>query len=83
MVAASVYLFVAYFAWSRLKGWGRYAITVGLVLTIILVGASRVYLGVHYLTDVVAGYSAAVVWVFAVGSVYKWRTRRRAQARHL
>jgi undecaprenyl-diphosphatase len=48
-----------------------------------LIGFSRIYLGVHYVTDVIAGYSAAVVWVFAVGSVYKWRTRRRAQARHL
>jgi membrane-associated phospholipid phosphatase len=80
MVAASVYLFVAYFAWSRLKGWGRYAITVGLVLTIILVGASRVYLGVHYLTDVVAGYIGGFLWtdgVIIAGGLAKWRRYRR------
>ncbi len=33
---------------------------------IVLVGISRVYLGVHYPSDVVAGYAGAFVWVLAV-----------------
>jgi undecaprenyl-diphosphatase len=37
------------------------------------IGFSRIYLGVHYPSDVVAGYAAAVVWVFTVKAV---QTRR-------
>jgi undecaprenyl-diphosphatase len=43
------------------------------------IGISRVYLGVHYPTDVLAGYAAAIVWIAAVRAGYGvWRGRRRA-----
>jgi undecaprenyl-diphosphatase len=38
-----------------------------------LIGLSRIYLGVHYPSDVVAGYAAAVVWVAALRASYgRW-----------
>jgi membrane-associated phospholipid phosphatase len=36
------------------------------ILLIVGIGLSRIYLGVHYPSDVVAGYSAAIVWVGTV-----------------
>jgi hypothetical protein len=33
---------------------------------VVLIGFSRMYLGVHYLSDVLAGYAAGGVWLSAL-----------------
>jgi membrane-associated phospholipid phosphatase len=41
------------------------AVVVGAALLILAIGVSRLYLGVHYFSDVVAGYAAGVLWLSA------------------
>ena len=42
-----------------------------------MIGLSRIYLGVHYPSDVIAGYCAGAVWVGGVGFVDKILMDRR------
>ncbi|MFN8632414.1 MAG: phosphatase PAP2 family protein [Chloroflexota bacterium] len=66
MVAAAFYLFVGYLAWRLLTGHWRIICAALLVLVALAIGLSRLYLGVHYFTDVVAGYIAGIAWTNAV-----------------
>ncbi len=66
MVAAAFYLFLAYLGWRLLRGWRQVAFTGTLLALILAIGLARLYLGVHYLTDVVAGYLAGFLWTDAV-----------------
>ncbi|MGA9627705.1 MAG: phosphatase PAP2 family protein [Bryobacteraceae bacterium] len=62
---------------SRFK---RTAIFAGAALLVVLMGFSRVYLGFHYPTDVLAGYAAAVVWLAVVRAAVLASKRRICSA---
>lgn len=49
-------------------GWRRRTVWAAGAVFVVLVGASRIYLGVHYPSDVLAGWAAAVAWV--IGSYW-------------
>ena len=54
----------------------RIALWTTAALIAAFIGFSRIYLGVHYASDVIAGFAAAVVWTFTVASVYRIRNSR-------
>lgn len=59
---------------SRVRTRG-FIISVAIALTV-LVGISRVYLGVHYPTDVLAGWSAGAAWAMLCWLVALWLQQR-------
>jgi undecaprenyl-diphosphatase len=50
--------------WARTRRQ-RLTIIVSTAVLVVSIGLSRLYLGVHYFSDVVAGYAAALVWLAA------------------
>lgn len=55
---------------SRPDFFRRAIVTFASADAILLIGASRVYLGVHYPSDVLAGYAAAIPWLTACLTAY-------------
>jgi membrane-associated phospholipid phosphatase len=70
--------------WSMRTPWGskwRWPVTALATTFVLLVGLSRVYLGLHYPSDILAGWAAALVWVVGVYGLVFYGTLRPWQAK--
>jgi undecaprenyl-diphosphatase len=66
MVSLVAYGMLAYLVWLQLEHQRARVALVGCTLVLVLlIGLSRMYLGVHYFSDVIAGYAAGAVWLAA------------------
>jgi undecaprenyl-diphosphatase len=62
---------------ARLRSPGLKVLVWALAAALIAaIGLSRIYLGVHYPSDVLAGYLAAAVWVSSLVAADRWRRGR-------
>ncbi|MHB8459376.1 MAG: phosphatase PAP2 family protein [Candidatus Limnocylindrales bacterium] len=85
------YLALAVIAWTSL---GRRAGTIAVAAAMAIafaIGFSRIYLGYHYLSDVIGGFTAGVAWLIVVALAFEtiprtwarrpWATRRGRRSR--
>ncbi|KGE16756.1 phosphatase PAP2 family protein [Paenibacillus wynnii] len=64
MTAFSLYVVIAYLLWHSINSKaGRGLLIAGTILLTVGIGWSRVYLGVHYPSDVLGGYAASGAWL--------------------
>jgi undecaprenyl-diphosphatase len=77
MVSIYFYGMLAFIIIRKTKSWQwRYVVTALTILFILAMGISRIYLGVHYPSDVVAGYTAGGMWLMFSISLLMWWERK-------
>lgn len=62
-IAIALYGFLFYVIWKHDKHHLKNPFIILLGILILLIGLSRLYLGVHYLSDVLAGYMLGFIWI--------------------
>ncbi len=74
---SALYLTIAIIAARYVQRSGaRAAIFLAVSVVVLMVGASRVYLGVHYATDVVSGISLGAAWALLLAASFKVASQR-------
>lgn len=64
MVAMAFFGLVIWLVWRYVRDRPRrLVLSAAFALVIVMIGVSRIYLGVHYASDVLAGFCASLVWL--------------------
>ncbi|NVO85694.1 phosphatase PAP2 family protein [Hymenobacter terrestris] len=73
MIGLALYGCLAWILWRHRRHpvWGLL-----LLLFALLIGITRVYLHVHYATDVVAGFAGALLWLILLRGIFQFKNRR-------
>ncbi|HEY0898042.1 MAG TPA: phosphatase PAP2 family protein, partial [Sphingobacteriaceae bacterium] len=86
MSSVTFFGLLIYFIWKRagLNPGIRYLIISLLVLLICIIGISRIYLRVHYASDVIAGFCVGLIWlVISINLLDRIEKRNKTKLREL
>ncbi|MDA1675475.1 phosphatase PAP2 family protein [Bacillus cereus group sp. TH152-1LC] len=71
-IAFALYATVLFLLWRHVRvQWKRVILTVLVSMMIISIGISRIYVGVHYPSDVLAGFLIAAFWITLVIGIHQ------------
>ena len=72
MVSMAFYGFMIYLIYKKLKNkWLKWSLIILNIILIVLIGMSRIYLGVHYPSDVIAGFLVGVAYLILYTNIVK------------
>ncbi|MNJ32874.1 Undecaprenyl-diphosphatase BcrC [compost metagenome] len=73
MAAFALYGALAYLLWRHIRpGWGRILLIVLSSLMVLIICVSRIYLGVHYPSDIVGALLASGLWLNVMIGIFQW-----------
>ena len=82
MGATLLYGLLALLAWKNVRNRAaRLACVAGACLWILLIGLTRIYLGAHYLTDVLGALAAGLLWLVVCWTAFETLRWRRDPSR--
>jgi len=76
----ALYGSLAYLLARGLRSWRRVAVVTGLLTVVVGVGASRAYLGYHWVSDVLGSWTLGVLWLSAVFTADRVLTARHVMS---
>jgi undecaprenyl-diphosphatase len=74
-VAIALYGFFIFTIWKHDKHYLKKPLIIFFFLLIVLIGVSRLYLGEHYLSDILAGYIIGLFWLFIAAKLHNFLLR--------
>lgn len=78
MVSAAFYGFLIYLIYKNIKNkYLKWSLISVLSITVILIGTSRIYLGVHYTSDVVAGFLISISYLMIFTYIFSTHTVKK------
>lgn len=73
LMSMSFYGLLIFLVWENVrKQYLKWSLMILLLIFILLIGFSRIYLRLHYFSDVIAGFAAGIIWL----SLSIWAIRR-------
>lgn len=77
MVSMSFFGFLIYLGCINLKTRLKYLVISLLAVLILLIGLSRIYLGVHFASDVIGGFCLGIAWVGSFSLIVDIRYKKK------